>query len=100
MIQLNDKQIEYIKLELNSVDTETMYREMLHETYGEVSIAGYEYDVAHALEQIDPTAFRVGLADYEGTLDESDYTEIDGSYYRDDEIETALEKMELGDEAG
>lgn len=98
MIQLTDKQIEFVKMELNSVDTDTLYKDYLHEVYGEVEIAGHSYDVAHALEQVDPTAYRVGQADYEADLEERGYTEINGMYYDDTEVQDALDKMEDEDE--
>lgn len=52
---------------------EDAYREALGEVYGTVNIAGYEYDAAHALEAVDPVAYRVGMSDYDcGRCEECD----------------------------
>ena len=45
--------------------TEDDYRDMLNDCYGEVSICGYNYDAAYALEEIDPTAYRCGFSDFQ-----------------------------------
>lgn len=42
-----------------------LYREALREAHGEtVTVCGYEYDTARALEELDPTAFRCGFNDW------------------------------------
>ena len=48
------------------------YDEMLNDVYGTVIIAGYEYDTAQALKEVDPIAYSVGMNDYESSLEESD----------------------------
>ena len=48
------------------------YDEMLNDVYGTVIIAGYEYDTAQALKEVDPIAYRVGMNDYEASLEEND----------------------------
>jgi hypothetical protein len=56
------------------------YDSMLNECYGEeglVSIAGHRYEVANALKEVDPTAYRVGMADYADNLMADGY-EIEG----------------------
>lgn len=45
-------------------ELEELYRNMLSDVYGVVTICGLEYDAAHALESIDPVAFRCDLADF------------------------------------
>jgi len=45
--------------------TEAEYDEWLNEVHGEtVTIAGYEYDTARALKEVDPIAYRVGYNDW------------------------------------
>jgi hypothetical protein len=48
------------------------YDEMLNDVYGTVIIAGYEYDTAQALKEVDPIAYSVGMNDYESSLEEND----------------------------
>jgi hypothetical protein len=48
------------------------YDEMLNDVYGTVIIAGYEYDTAQALKEVDPIAYSVGMNDYEASLEEND----------------------------
>lgn len=56
----------------NEIDVEEAYREALTAAYGEtVSIAGIEFDVARALEELDPIGFRCGVADYESAMIEN-----------------------------
>ena len=53
-------------------EIEQDYKEMLDEVYGVVKIAGFEYDTSYALKECDPIAYRVGLSDYEATLEEDE----------------------------
>lgn len=48
--------------------TEEEYEEMLNDIYGDVNICGGTYTSGHALKMLDPTAFRVGLSDWETEL--------------------------------
>jgi hypothetical protein len=43
--------------------SEDEYEEMLNELYGTVSICGMEFDSGRVLRELDPTAFRCGMAD-------------------------------------
>lgn len=47
--------------------------DLIDEIYGNVSIAGLEYAASYALRSVDPTAWRVLLADYIAEVDMSDY---------------------------
>ena len=49
---------------LDAGDLEERYRQSLNDIYGEICIAGIEFDTDHALEKLDPIAFRVGLNDW------------------------------------
>ena len=42
---------------------ENAYEEMLTDAYGTVDICGMTFNAGYALRQLDPTAFRCGLAD-------------------------------------
>lgn len=65
-------------------DLEQAYIEMLDEVYGTVKIAGLEYDTSQALKDIDPVAFRCGLADYISSRIGEDLWEVDGEYTDED----------------
>lgn len=54
---------------------EDQYDEMLDEVYGNVQIAGYTYTTSHALKNVDPIAYRVGLSDYESSVEEDEIGE-------------------------
>lgn len=41
-----------------------MYRDMLDDVYGDVTVAGLTYTTSRALEVLDPIAFRVGFSDW------------------------------------
>ena len=43
--------------------TEEEYEETLDDIYGDIDICGYKYPAGRALREIDPVAFRCGLAD-------------------------------------
>ena len=53
-------------------EIEQDYKDMLDEVYGTVKIAGFEYATSYALKECDPIAYRVGLSDYEATLEEDE----------------------------
>ena len=55
---------------MNTQDIEASYQEYLDEAYGDIEICGYTYSASQALESVDPIAYRVGLSDYESSLDE------------------------------
>jgi len=54
---------------------EDEFLEYLNEIYGPVKICGLEYPAGQALKEVDPTAFRVGMADEECTCDEEEEDE-------------------------
>lgn len=51
---------------------EQRYAEYLNEIYENVNICGYEYPAGDALYEIDPTAFAVGMADWEAEQGDDD----------------------------
>jgi len=68
--------------EISEYDLDQRYKDMLDEVYGDAEIAGMKYATSRALEELDPTAYRVGFSDW---LDgEDDIIEgSDGKYYRE-----------------
>lgn len=44
---------------------ESLYAEFLDEIYGETEICGMPYSSGRALYEVDPVAFRVGMAEWE-----------------------------------
>jgi len=73
------------------IDEEEAYEEQLSECYGTVAICGLEYDSGHALKNLDPVAFRCGVADM--LADSETYAEIDGRYYLVSDIESMIEEL-------
>jgi len=53
---------------LTDYEMEQRYDEMLDEVYGVVTIAGYQYETSRVLKEVDPIAYRVGMADYESFI--------------------------------
>lgn len=53
------------------------YDEMLNDVYGMVSVAGYEYETARTLEEIDPTAYNTGFNDYADSVLTDLYDELE-----------------------
>lgn len=51
---------------------EQAYEDMLDDAFGTVTIAGCEYDTSRAFKEVDPIAFRVGMADYANALMDDD----------------------------
>ena len=50
------------RAELIEID-EREYQEKLTEIYGTINICGMTFDAGYALKELDPTAFRCGMAD-------------------------------------
>jgi hypothetical protein len=50
-------------------ELQEQYDDMIRECYDTTTIAGLEYDTARALREVDPIAYRCGLADYIDSLD-------------------------------
>jgi hypothetical protein len=73
---------------LSERELEERYCEFLNEIYGVVKIAGYEYETARALAEIDPTAFRCGYSDWISfEIDDGRIVEISGEYHEIEENE-------------
>jgi len=74
--------------------TEEEYRELLNELYPEVCIGYLTFDPGRIVEELDPTAFRCGLTDYESTLDcEWQCSECAAVYGTEEEAEECCEEI-------
>jgi hypothetical protein len=84
--------LDHIACECKEVDTEKDYDEMLDQSYDLSSVGGpfSGMSASRVLREVDPTAYRCGFSDW---LDSEDYTEIDGIYYRDGDIDEARESF-------
>ena len=51
-------------MKMTERQAEKLYKEMLDECYGTVTIAGYEYATSLALKEIDEVAYRCGFNDF------------------------------------
>lgn len=55
---------------LTEYELEQQYKDMLDECYPSYIINGMEYMPSDILKECDPIAYRVGLSDYESSLEE------------------------------
>lgn len=63
-----------IKEKLSDDDLREQYDEMLDEVYGEIKIGTLTFSPSRVLRELDPTAYRIGLSEYEDSLmEEEDY---------------------------
>jgi hypothetical protein len=101
--KMNKKQIqkkleERVRAELEPVDVEQIYRDMLDESGPEVHVAGLSFMPSRVVEELDPVAFRCGVCDYVDSLvGESLSDEIDGNHYNLEEVNEILEEIESED---
>ena len=68
----NTDAVEAVEIEVEQYEDselETMYKEMLDEN-GTVTIAGSEFDVSYAIQELDPTNYNCGLSDFESNTQE------------------------------
>lgn len=75
-------------------ELDRLYREMLDEVHGTVTIAGYEYETSRTLFEVDPTAYRCGFADWlDSEIQDGALTEVNGEYFESVEYEEYLESL-------
>lgn len=55
---------------MSEYELEQAFDEMLDDVYGEVQIGAYSYATSSALKNIDPIAYRIGLSEFEDSLEE------------------------------
>ena len=95
---MNKKTLAKIKYELDPIDTEQRYRDMLDECYPEVKIGCSRFLASKVVEELSPTDFRCGVADYIDSLvtDREISDEIDGEYYDYREVGEIMEEVSGG----
>ena len=93
---MNKKTLARIKAELDPIDTEQRYRDMLDECEPEVKVGGLTFAVSRVIEELDPVAFRCGVLDYIDSLvtDREISDEIDGEHYDYREVGKILEEAD------
>jgi len=98
---MKQKIIDRIKAELDPIDIEQRYREMLDECYPEVKIGYLTFSASQIVEECDPTGFRCGAVDYADSLvsDRTISDEIDGELYDYDEVGEIIAEVEDEEEA-
>lgn len=79
---------ERVRENLTPVDIEKMYDQMLDEVYPPFMDM---YDASRVLKEVDPIAYRCGMNDW---LDGEEYFELDGEYYRQDQVDKIREEIE------
>ena len=84
--ELKEKQEEQNNFEIDPDGHEEEWRDFIDEE-GPVRIIGLEYNAAHVLEQINPTAYSCGLNDYIDSLE----IEEDKAYK---ELQSEIEEIE------
>lgn len=91
-MELTQRRIEAIELDLQSANGEGLYGLYLDEVYGDVEICGMTYNAGDALKEVDPTAYRCGMNDYlDGLCSDNTLIEINGEYYSYSDVESYLE---------
>ena len=83
-MELTKEQEEYVQKNCTPVYLEEMYDYILDECCGPVQVGMLRYSASHVLKEIDPTAYRCGMNDYENSLE---LVEIDGEYYMPEDVE-------------
>lgn len=91
-----------VKEELEPIDVDVLYDEMLDECYSFEQVGGIFAGMlpSAVLEKCDPIAYRCGHADYFDSLSrEREYEEIDEELYQADEVQAIRDELETeGDE--
>lgn len=91
--QLRDVNSQIENFELDEMDYEEQYDEMLDEQ-GEIKVAGLYYMPSQILKAVDDIAYREGLADYMDGLDKEDDPTYQDLITDREEIEGELEGVE------
>jgi DNA repair exonuclease SbcCD ATPase subunit len=88
-IESLEKEIEEFKAEkerLEDNDNIEEYDEFLDDVYGEIDVCGIKYCASHLLKEVDPTAYRCGMNDF----NDNKISEIEG---RIEEIEDEINEL-------
>ena len=98
-MNIKEKAEKRIVAELEPVDLEQLYRDMLDECEPEVKVAGLSFCASRIVEELDPVAFRCGVCDYADSLVNDSITEeINGNHYDYREAESIVEEVEAEEE--
>jgi hypothetical protein len=81
-----------IREHCDPIDEEEAYEELLDECYPEVKIGDLTYSAGYVVKNVDPVAFRCGVADM--LSDSETYVEVDGRYYLVSDIEATIDELE------
>lgn len=73
--------IAHVVSECKAVDLEQRHRNTLDEIYPKIKIGYLTFSPSRIVEELDPTAFRIGVSE-----DTEGMTEVDGSYYEGNNI--------------
>ena len=60
----------------NFIDIEAMFDEYLNEVYEPITFGYLTFYPADIIKELDPIAYRCGLADYESELEADEYVEL------------------------
>jgi hypothetical protein len=85
--------IEHVQSECSAIDQEKLFDAMLNDSYSFEMVGGpFESMLpSEVLKEVDPTAYRVGIADYFGASD--DYFEIENELYDRADVERAKDSF-------
>lgn len=92
MEKLFDKAMEEYEEEHN---TEEAYKELLDQTCEEVKIGGLTYSPGRVLKEVDPVAFRCGMAD----MSDNYYEQFEEENNIEDFKEESLKNLDMENEA-
>ncbi len=80
-----------IKEHCGPIDEEEAYEELLNECYEPVKVGYCQWEAGYVMRQLDPVAFRCGIADY--FADTGQFAEIDSQYYNISDIENMIDEL-------
>lgn len=86
---------ELIHQHCKPINEENLYSEMLDECYSMIEIGCLSWYPSYIVMNLDPIAFRCGVSEYiDGLVQDGEYFEYDGGYYRLEDIEEMLDDIE------
>lgn len=85
-----EEKIEYFEPEIS----DEQFRDFLDDVYGDVEICGMRYCSGHALQELDPIAFRVGKSDYCASMDKYDFEQFSEYQEFTEALEEAQNELE------
>ena len=91
--EIEELEKEIDQFELDEDDYTDLYDEALNEG-GPVRIGGLEYDPAYVLREVDPTAYRCGLADFVAGMELTDSDEYRELVEQLEELQDELTDLE------